>query len=234
MTQTKKAGLLIAFEGIDGAGKATQAALLKAALGERNVSCDEADFPRYESNLGGKLLKECLSGKRGDFVNLDPMLASLPYAIDRFESAGRIHTALADGKVFIADRYVGSNQIHQGGKFEKEEERVAYLAWLDQLEHELLKNPRPDVVIYLKAPVEVSLALLAKKRAAKNTHLEEGELDQVEQDRQYLDRSHAMAQWLASREPNWHVIDCVDSSGKMRPEQEIHAEILALVDGFVR
>ena len=234
MTEPRKAGLLIAFEGIDGAGKATQAALLKAALSERNVSCDEADFPRYESNLGGKLLKECLSGKRGDFVNLDPMLASLPYAIDRFESADRIRAALADGEVFIADRYVGSNQIHQGGKFEKEEERVAYLAWLDQLEHGLLKNPRPDVVIYLKAPVEVSLELLAKKRAAKNTHLGDGELDQVEKDRQYLDRSHAMAQWLATREPNWHVIDCVDTSGKMRPEQEIHAEILAVVDGLVR
>lgn len=234
MTDTSRKGLLIAFEGIDGAGKATQAGLLKVALGERNISCDGTDFPRYEENLGGKLLNECLSGKRGDFVNLDPMLASLPYAIDRFESADRIRTAIADGKVFIADRYVGSNQIHQGGKFEKEEERVAYLAWLDQLEHELLKNSRPDVVIYLKAPVDVSLKLLAKKRAAKNTHLEDGQLDQVEQDRRYLDRSHAMAQWLAAREPNWHVIDCVDSNGEMRSEEEIHTEILAIVDGLVR
>lgn len=234
MTQTKHTGRLIAFEGIDGAGKATQARLLGDALSRRGLSCEGTDFPRYEENLGGILLKECLSGKRGDFVNLDPMLASLPYAIDRFQSADRIRAALADGKVFIADRYVGSNQIHQGGKFEGDEERTAYLSWLDQLEHELLGNPRPDVVIYLKAPVEISLQLLAKKRAAKNSHLEDGELDQVEQDRRYLDRSHAMAQWLAAREPNWHVIDCVDPEGEMRTEEEIHAEILALVDGLSR
>ncbi|HEY0979337.1 MAG TPA: thymidylate kinase [Candidatus Paceibacterota bacterium] len=234
MTETKHTGRLIAFEGIDGAGKATQARLLREALSGRGLSCDGTDFPRYEENLGGILLKECLSGKRGDFVNLDPMLASLPYAIDRFQSADRIRAALADGKIFIADRYVGSNQIHQGGKFDEDEERTAYLVWLDQLEHELLGNPRPDVVVYLKAPVEVSLQLLAKKRAAKNSHLGDGELDQVEQDRRYLDRSHAMAQWLAAREPNWHVIDCVDPEGEMRTEEEIHAEILALVDGLFR
>lgn len=230
----KKQGIFIAIEGIDGAGKDTQSRLLEEALRLRAISCVRIDFPQYEQNLGGKLLKECLSGKRGDFVHLDSRLASLPYAIDRLESSGMIRTALLDGQAVIADRFTGSNQIHQGGKFDDEEDRIAFLEWLDELEHGLLMNPRPDAVIYLKAPVEVSLSLLAQKRAAKNAHLEDGELDQVEKDRQYLDQSHAMAQWLAARESNWHVIDCVDSEGAVRTREDIHADVLRALEGLLK
>lgn len=233
MTESQKTGMFIAIEGIDGAGKDTQARLLEAALNNLDISCVRIDFPRYDENLGGKLLKECLSGMRGDFVHLDPRLASLPYAIDRFESSGKIRTALADGQAVIADRFTGSNQIHQGGKLETDEDRVAFLEWLDELEHALLKTPRPDAVIYLKAPVEVSLALLAQKRAAKNANLEDGELDQVEKDRQYLDQSHTMAQWLATREPNWHVVDCVDSAGAVRSREDIHTDVLHALEGLL-
>jgi len=234
MTESqKKRGLFVAIEGIDGAGKDTQARLLEAALSACDISCMRIDFPRYEENLGGKLLKECLSGRRGDFVHLDPRLASLPYAIDRLESSDTIRTALLEGRAVIADRFTGSNQIHQGGKFDDEADRVAFLEWLDELEHSLFKTPRPDAVIYLKAPVEVSLELLAQKRAAKNAHLEDGELDQVEKDRQYLDQSHAMAQWLAAREPNWHVVDCVDSTGAVRSREDIHADVLRALVGLV-
>lgn len=232
-TPPEKRGIFIAIEGIDGAGKDTQARLLEGALNVRDISCERIDFPQYDENLGGKLLKECLSGKRGDFVHLDPRLASLPYAIDRFESSDRIRAALSEGRAVIADRFTGSNQIHQGGKFETDEDRVAFLGWLDELEHTLLKTPRPDAVIYLKAPVEVSLAMLAQKRAAKNAHLEDGELDQVEKDRQYLDQSHTMAGWLAARELNWHVVDCVDATGAVRTRETIHADVLRALDGLL-
>jgi len=232
-TPPEKRGIFIAIEGIDGAGKDTQARLLEGALNTRDISCERIDFPQYDENLGGKLLKDCLSGKRGDFVHLDPRLASLPYAIDRFESSDRIRAALLEGRAVIADRFTGSNQIHQGGKFETDDDRTAFLEWLDELEHTLLKTPRPDAVIYLKAPVEVSLALLAQKRAAKNAHLEDGELDQVEKDRQYLDQSHTMAGWLAAREANWHVVDCVDAAGTVRTREAIHADVLRALDGLL-
>lgn len=234
MTKLHEKKPFIAIEGIDGAGKDTQARLLEAALQARGISCERIDFPQYENNLGGVLLKECLSGKRGNFVHLDPRLASLPYAIDRFESSDRIRALLVAGKAVIADRFTGSNQIHQGGKYTDEQERVAFLAWLEQLEHGVLNTPRPDAVIYLKAPVAVSLALLAQKRAAKNANLDDGELDQVEQDRQYLEQSHAMAGWLAAREPHWHVIDCVDAAGAVRPREEIHADVMAALGGLLR
>lgn len=102
----------IAIEGIDGSGKATQAKLLVEALEAEGYRCDAYAFPAYQDNIGGQLLAELTAGKRGDFANTDPRLASLPYSIDRYESSLDIQIALADGKVVIADRFTGSNQIH--------------------------------------------------------------------------------------------------------------------------
>lgn len=219
----------IAIEGIDGAGKATQTQLLAEALRGMDRDCITVAFPAYKENVFGQLLAELMSGKRGDFSTVDPRLGSLPYSLDRFESAGRVRAALESGKVVISDRYSGSNQIHQGGKLADQAERIAYLEWLDTTEHRILGNPRPDLVIYLKAPVEVSLKLLAQKRAAKSNEVQDGELDQVERDLNYLNNSHAMANWLASYYEHWRVIDCVDENGGIRSREDIHADVLNAV-----
>lgn len=227
MTTTPTPGLFIVLDGNDGSGKATQAQLLADALTARGREHIKIDFPRYESNLFGKLLAECLSGARGDFVTLDPRIASVLYAADRLESSHHIQDALAAGKVVIADRFVSSNQIHQGGKVADETEREAFLTWLDTMEHDTLGIPRPDRIVYLKVPVATSLGLLAEKRRAKNTHLADGELDQVERDTAYLHNSHATAGWLAAREPAWRIIECADETGNMRTREAIHADVLA-------
>lgn len=218
-------GLFIVLDGNDGSGKATQTELLRSALAEEGVSSIKLDFPGYTRNTFGALLEECLAGKRGDFVHLDPKIASTLYAADRFESSSAIRDALSEGVVVIADRFTSSNQIHQGGKIADEVERTAFLTWLDHMEHEVLQIPRPDLILYLKVPLETSLALLTEKRAAKNGHLGDGEVDQVESDRQYLERSHETAGWLASRESSWEIIECMDKSGALRTRESIHADI---------
>jgi dTMP kinase len=225
---------IIAIEGIDGAGKATQTSMLAESLQARGLGCETYAFPSYNENVAGQLLAELTAGKRGDFANADPRLASLPYSVDRFESSGKIREALAAGKIVICDRFSGSNQIHQGGKLKIEEERIAYLEWLDLIEHVKLGNPRPDLVIYLKAPVEVSLKLLAQKRAAKSTEVGDGEMDQVEKDRAYLDNSHAMANWLAAYYSHWRVIDCVDADGNIRTREAIHTDVMTAVDSYLK
>lgn len=223
----------IAIEGTDGSGKATQTRLLAEAMAREGRSAYIVAFPRYGETVGGKLLGECLAGKRGSFVTLDPRLASIPYSIDRFESSPDIRAALARGDVVIADRFIGSNQIHQGGKMTDETERNEYLAWLDHLEHTVLGIPKPDTTIYLKAPVETSLKLLAEKRAAKGNHLADGENDQVEKDLKYLTQSHDMANWLAERDPSWNVVNCVMNGTAMRSRQDIHREVMQYVRPFL-
>jgi len=221
--------MLIAIEGIDGAGKATQTKLLADALTAVGKECVMFEFPNYKKSTYGQLLGECLAGKRGDFVHMDPRVASTLYMVDRHEVSPEIRAALDRGAIVICDRFNGSNQIHQGGKVATDEERVETLAWLDQAEHEVLGNPRPDIVIYLDAPVELALQLLAQKRAAKGTILADGESDQVEKDREYLDNSHRMARWIAERNDIWHLIDCTDGQGGMRSRESIHEEVLGII-----
>lgn len=221
-------GKFIVLDGNDGSGKATQAKLLADRLSSEGVATVTMDFPAYDRNFFGAFIGECLAGQHGDFLNLNPRIASTLYAFDRVESSEHIREALGEGRVVIADRFASSNQIHQGGKTASENERISFLEWLDRMEHEVLKIPRPDLIIYLRVPVEISLDLLLKKRAAKNRLLDEGAKDVVEESRTYLERSHETANWLATHQPNWKVVDCVGISG-MRSAQDIHDRVFDIV-----
>lgn len=220
-------GLFIVLDGNDGSGKATQAELLRAAFLREGIESIKVDFPAYDRNMFGALIGECLAGQHGDFVNLDPKIASTLYAVDRFESAPVIRDAIHAGKIVVADRYASSNQIHQGGKIADEEDREAFLLWLEKMEHDVLGIPRPDAIVYLRVPVETSLVLLTEKRAQKNGALGTSARDTVEEDRTYLERSHETANWLASREANWHIIECAEGGG-MRTREDIHTEVLSI------
>lgn len=225
-------GLFIVLDGNDGSGKATQSKLLGQYFEAEGVACEKVDFPGYDRNFFGAFVGECLAGQHGDFLHMDPKVASTLYALDRFESAPRIREAIEAGKVVIADRYASSNQIHQGGKIADETERLAFLEWLDRMEYDVVGIPRPDAIIYLRVPVETSLTLLSEKRAAKNQTLAAGQKDTVEEDRTYLERSHATANWLAAREGNWTVIDCQAESG-LRSIEDISTEVRKVAAALV-
>lgn len=233
MNIMSKNGLFIVLDGNDGSGKATQSKLLIERLTQEGQPCLHLDFPGYERNFFGGFLGECLAGHHGDFVSLHPKIASSIYALDRLESAREIRTALQDGMLVVADRFSSSNQIHQGGKIEDEQERIAFLEWLDRMEHDILLIPRPDAVVYLKVPLETSLRLLSEKRAQKNEHLGSLGRDTVEEDRSYLARSHEAAGWLATRQEGWHLVSCAEEDGRMRTIDSIHEDIVALVRGLM-
>jgi len=225
-------GLFLVIDGNDGSGKATQARLLADRLEKEGIASEKIDFPQYENNFFGKLLGECLAGQHGDFVQLSPRIASTLYALDRLETTPRIREWLSQGKVVIADRFSSSNQIHQGGKIEDDGLRAEFLGWLDRMEHEVLDIPRPDAVIYLQVPVEISLALLAKKRDTKNSALGAEAQDMVEKDRQYLERSVISAGRLAAVHPGWHRIDCIEDNA-MRSPEAIHEEVFRILQKLV-
>jgi dTMP kinase len=210
-------GLLIVFEGVDGSGKATQSKLLLEALTNRGIACEHIEIPAYEKHFFGKLLRECLDGEHGDFVRLDPKIASALYGCDRLEYAAEICDWRREGKVIIADRFTSSNQVHQGGKIRDERERAEFVRWIDEMEHEVLGVPRPDLVLYLSMSLETSKRLMHERKK-----------DTVESDDTYLAQSHEAGHWLAGREPNWHVIES-EKEGALRPIPDIHEEVLDLV-----
>jgi dTMP kinase len=138
-------GIFIVIEGTDGSGKGTQFKKLTERLVAEGHDVATFDFPQYELP-SSYFVKEYLNGKYGDVGAVGPYTGSLFYALDRFEAAPKIQQALAEGKVVLANRYVGSNMAHQGTKFRHAEERRGYFIWLDNLEFEMLRSPRPTLL----------------------------------------------------------------------------------------
>ena len=94
---SKNKGKLIVIDGTDGSGKATQVAKLKERLTSEEYQVCSLDFPRYYDNFFGGFIGECLAGKHGNWAELDPKIASVVYAADRFESSAQIRTWLEEG-----------------------------------------------------------------------------------------------------------------------------------------
>src|SRR3989338_976953 len=129
-----KKGTLIVIDGTDGSGKATQTELLVKRLIQTGLKVRKIDFPQYTQNMFGRLIRECLDGKHGDFIAMDPRIASTLYAVDRFESAKEIMAWIDEGYVVVTDRYVSANQIHQGGKIKDDILRKEFIEWLETME----------------------------------------------------------------------------------------------------
>ena len=101
-----KKGRLIVIDGTDGSGKATQVKLLQTRLKKEGYRVKTLDFPQYQENFFGGFIGECLTGDHGNFVSLDPYIASVLYAADRFQSKEKILGWLKKGEIVILDRYV--------------------------------------------------------------------------------------------------------------------------------
>lgn len=213
-----KKGKLIVIDGIDGSGKATQVKLLANKLKQKKVKLKTIDFPRYYDNFFGNLIGNYLSGIYGDFIKVDPRLASILYASDRFETSKQIKKWLDDGFVVIADRYVSANQIHQGGKIKDKKERAEFLKWLDTMEYKVFGIPRPDMVIYLDVPFEVSSAWLKKKITQRSKKYLKGKKDVAEDNLMHLKASRESALALGKSNKAWTRVECCKGMVCLPPE----------------
>ena len=169
-------GAFIVVEGTDGSGKGTQFKLLAERLEAHGYDVETFDFPQYEQP-SSYFVREYLNGNYGSIGEVGPYTASLFYALDRFEAAPRIRKALEEGKIVLANRYVGSSMAHQGTKFQHAEERRGYFIWLDNLEFEMLRIPRPTFSFVLRVPPEISQKLLHDRAATTGRELDIHELD---------------------------------------------------------
>ena len=153
----------IAFEGCDGTGKSTQAALLTQRLTAEGIRVKMLKFPAYDSPSSGPV-KMYLGGELAKDPNaVSPYAASMLYAVDRFCSfRSDWKHDYEDGVLLVSDRYTTSNMIFQGAKLQNPE-RQAYLAWLKDTEYKKLGLPVPDQVFFLELPVEVSEKLVRQR-----------------------------------------------------------------------
>jgi len=226
-----KRGKLIVLDGGDGSGKATQTKLLLNRLKKEKVPAKTLDFPQYENNVHGALIGACIRGDHGDFVGLDPHIASVLYAADRFESKKKIEKWLKDGYTVVLDRYVSANQIHQGGKIKNAKELKEFLTWLDTLEHKVFGIPRPDLIMYLHMPTAAAQKLLVE--AVKGKKYLKGKKDSTETDLTYQENSKKKALAIVKQLNNWHKIPCAKGT-KVRTREEIHEDIWNTTINFLK
>jgi len=142
-------GALIAFEGVEGAGKGTQIALLERHLQDAGVPVLVTREPGG-TKTGERIRELLLDPETG---SLDARAEAMLFAAARAQTvASVIRPALAEGKVVICDRYVDSSLAYQGsGRGLGEGDVLSLNVWGTQ-------GLFPDLVVLLHIEPELGLA----------------------------------------------------------------------------
>jgi dTMP kinase len=227
-------GKLIVIDGTDGSGKATQVALLAERLKKEGKTIKIVDFPEYYKNFFGAFIGHCLSEQYYNWIKVHPKIASVVYAADRYESSEEIRNWLKKGYIVIANRYVSANQIHQGGKIKSEKKRDDFIKWLDEMEYDVFKIPRPDITLYLSLPVNIVLQLLKDRESSKmkRAYLKKKK-DVHEADINFLKNSIKSALKLEKEVKNFIKIEC-SKEGKILSREQIHEMIYIKVKKVIK
>ena len=159
-------GKLITFEGGEGAGKSTQAAILAGRLEEAGRAVITTREPGG-SPLAEEIREALLSGKVREF---GPFAEALMFSVARQDHVeGVIGAALAKGTWVVCDRFMDSTRAYQG---------VAAgvpSALIGALERVTLSGLKPHLTIILDLPPEQGLARAAKRTAGEDPDRFEGE-----------------------------------------------------------
>ena len=214
--------MIIAIEGTDGSGKKTQTDLLCKFLENKGYKVKKISFPNYESETSA-LVKMYLRGDFGENVSgINAYQASVFYAVDRLGTMLNINVDDYDFVVF--DRYVQSNIIHQSTRIEDLNELNKYIEWLNDLEFNKLKLPKPDKILFLDVPIEISMRLARERNGLKNGQ----DKDIQEKDDNHLINAYKRGKYVAEK-LNWLVVDC-SKDNNIKTIDEIHQDILTKLD----
>lgn len=209
------------IEGTDGSGKGTQTELLVQRLQQEGQAVEQIHFPQY-GEKSASMVEDYLNGKFGTADEVGPYRASIFYAVDRYAASAKIKKWIDEEKIVIANRYVGSNMGHQGGKIHNDEERKKYFDWNYHLEYEIFQIPKPDVNLILHVKPEISQKLVDQK--GEREYLQGKKRDIHEDDIHHLKNAeHAYLQ-MASIYPEFELIECVENEAILSKE-EIHKKI---------
>lgn len=144
-----KKGLLIVFEGIDGAGKSTQVENLKKWLKE------EEDYDVVETKWNSsKIMKEAIKGTKEQRI-LSPVLYSLMHTADmviRYEN--EVVPGLMENKIVVADRYIYTSMVRDKAR------------GVDvQIMNEIYKDFRePDILFHCTLPIHLAFGRMIKAK----------------------------------------------------------------------
>jgi dTMP kinase len=184
--------VLIAIEGVDGAGKRTLSSALRTALEAAGKSVATLAFPRYGASVPADVAAEALHGDHGDLADSVYAMAVL-FALDR-AGAGEVIAELRLGHdVVLLDRYVASNAAYSAARLQQDASGDV-VDWVYRLEYQRLRLPNPDYQLLL----DVSPALAGERARHRAVHEAGRERDAYERDDQLQLRTSAVYAGLAA------------------------------------
>jgi dTMP kinase len=203
-------GTFIVLEGIDGAGKSTQAKLLKVWFEERGYEVVLTKEPT--DTAFGRLIRRLVltGGKEGiiDGAKISHEAEALLFAADRAEHVDKlIKPSLEAGKIVISDRYFYSSLAYQWA-------RGLDLEWLIDLNRFAV---RPDLVVLLDLPVKESMKRL-RSRSIKS------EFDKIYELQRRVRENYLK---LAERFPEIKIVNALEDV------DSVHRQIVALVEAIL-
>jgi dTMP kinase len=238
-------GKLIVIEGFDGVGKSTQIDLLYNKL-ISNYGKDKilrTKFPNYIAK-SSYLVREYLNGGFYNnvvhFTSLNTAKGvSMIYAIDRHhtfyndtyeKTPHRLIDLLNKGCHIICDRYTTANILLQGAKLHRMGNLDEYYELIDYIyhsEYDVLNLPKPDAVIILNVPLEISLQLL--KNSGKVLDIHETESFQKAAHNAFKDLMKEKKMRYITNE--WTVLDCYTKiNNTLLPIETIHTLLYNIVE----
>ena len=146
-----KKGFLVVFEGIDGAGKTTQANKLLHCLQKRDLDVTLSKEPTH--SIYGLRIKKLAQGERPSVTPIDEYNLFLNDRKTHVKNL--IKPALQANNIVILDRYYFSTMAYQGAlgldpqKIKEDNESFA---------------PIPEIVFLLKIPARLGLRRIQKSR----------------------------------------------------------------------
>ncbi len=202
-----KLGFFISLEGIDGAGKSTQAELLASHLSKNGNNVIQTREPG--GSKGAEEIRALLvEGEPGRWSPETEILLFTAARRDHLERG--INPALVAGKTVITDRFADSTRVYQGAV------RADLRDTVDQL-HQLMIGRDPDLTLVIDVDPETALS----RGLARETKEARFEKFGVDFQRKLRDG------FLALVKANPKRCKIVDGN---RPAEEIAVDLAALTD----
>lgn len=177
-------GILVVFDGIDGAGKTTQVGLLAEALQNAGLSVKTSKEPT-DGTWGRKIRESAFTGR----MPIKEELAA--FIKDREEHISTlINPALDNGEIVILDRYYYSTICYQGARGEDK----------DELRNSVMESAIvPDISFIMDIDPEISQVRIAKRDGQPN---EFEAVDELKKVRENYD-------WLCHRDKELYELDSI-------------------------
>lgn len=215
---------IISFEGIDGTGKTTQINLLNQYLVDKGFTVNVRSYPVYDSFFGKEIGNQ-LSGKDTEH-NIDPKSMALWYAMDRWKDRKDFIETDEKTDILLLNRYTLSNMVYQ---VIRAGDSDSLALWIEELEHNVLQLPRPDLYLIFDLPFE--LALKNNKSKGKREYID-SEIDIYEKDIKLQTKARELYLRYGMRQKNANVIECF-SGEEMISIENIFNSVQVEVDSII-